>query len=48
MLYTILTRMIARGTTVGLQEKLDVFFAVGRVTEAEYTELTNQLSEGNE
>jgi len=43
MLYTILTRMIARGTTVGLQEKLDVFYAVGRLTEAEYQTLTEAL-----
>ena len=26
MLYTVLERMIARGNTVGLQDKLDVFF----------------------
>ena len=48
MLYTILTRMIARGNTVGLQEKLDVFYAVGRVTEAEYTELTGALADGGD
>ncbi len=48
MLYTILERMIARGNTVGLQDKLDVFYAVGRLTETEYTELTDRLSEGSE
>ena len=48
MLYQILTRMIARENTVGLQDKLDVFFAVGRLTETEYQELTDQLTEGSE
>ena len=43
MLYTILERMIARGTTVGLQEKLDIFYAVGRLTETEYQTLTTML-----
>jgi hypothetical protein len=46
MLYQVLTRMIARGNTVGLQEKLDVFFAVGRLTEMEYQELLGSLAEG--
>ena len=43
MLYTILERMIARGTTVGLQDKLDIFYAVGRLTETEYTTLSTML-----
>ena len=43
MLYTILERMIARGTTVGLQDKLDIFYAVGRLTETEYQTLTNAI-----
>jgi hypothetical protein len=47
MLYQILERMIARGNTVGLQDKLDVFFAVGRLTEMEYQVLTAQLTEGS-
>ena len=48
MLYQILERMIARGNTVGLQDKLDVFFAVGRLSEMEYQVLAAQLTEGNE
>ena len=48
MLYQILERMIARGSTVGLQDKLDIFYAVGRLTETEYQTLTDQLSEGSE
>ena len=48
MLYQILERMIVRGTTVGLQDKLDVFYAVGRLTETEYQTLTDSLTEGSE
>lgn len=39
MLYRTLKRMIALGQTEGMQEKLDVFYAANRITEAEYTEL---------
>ena len=48
MLYTILERMIARGNTVGLQDKLDVFYAVGRITETEYQTLTEAVTGGNQ
>jgi hypothetical protein len=48
MLHQILERMIARGNTVGLQDKLDIFYAVGRLTETEYQTLTDQLREGSE
>ncbi len=43
MLYNVLKRLIERGQTTGLREKLDVFYAVGSVTEAQYTELTGLL-----
>ena len=43
MLYRILKRMIERGNTEGLAEKIDIFFAVGKLTEAEYTELMDML-----
>jgi hypothetical protein len=46
MLYQILERMIARGSTAGLQEKIDIFFAVGRLTEMEYQALTAALAQG--
>jgi hypothetical protein len=36
--------MIERGNTVGMAEKLDIFFAADRISEAEYTELTNMLN----
>ena len=44
MLYRTLKRMIERGQTEGMQEKLDVFYAADRITEAEYTELSAMLN----
>ncbi len=46
MLYRVLKRMIERGQTEGLSEKLDVFYAAGKLSEAQYTELSDML--GNE
>lgn len=43
MLYRTLKRMIERGNTDGLEAKLDIFFAAGKLTEAEYTELISLL-----
>ena len=43
MLYRVLKRMIERGQMEGLAEKLDVFYAAGKLTEAQYTELTALL-----
>lgn len=43
MLYRVLKRMIERGQTEGMAEKLDVFYAAGKLSEAEYTELTALL-----
>ena len=45
MLYRTLKRMIERGQTDGLEEKIDIFFAAGKITEAEYTELMGMLTE---
>lgn len=39
MLYRTLKRMIERGNTNGIEEKLDVFYAADKLTEAEYSEL---------
>lgn len=44
MLYRTLKRMIERGQTAGVAEKLDIFFAANKLTEAEYTELTEMLA----
>lgn len=43
MLYRTLKRMIERGNTDGLEEKIDIFFAAGKITEAEYHELIAML-----
>jgi hypothetical protein len=43
MLYRVLKRLIETGSTAGLAEKIDVFFAVGKLTEEEYLELLAML-----
>ena len=43
MLYRTLKRMIERGQTDGLEDKLDIFFAAGKLTEAECNELLGLL-----
>ena len=45
MLYRTLKRMIERGNTAGMAEKLDIFFAADKLTAAEYQELTAMLAE---
>lgn len=44
MLYRTLKRMIERGQTAGMAEKLDIFYAADKLTEAQYTELTAMLT----
>lgn len=44
MLYRTLKRMIEKDLTDGLAEKIDIFFATGKLTEAEYNELTAMLA----
>lgn len=46
MPYRVIKRMIERGQTDGLADKLDIFFAAGKLTEAEYQELTGLLDTG--
>lgn len=43
MLYRTLKRMIQRGQTAGLEEKLDVFYAADKLAGEEYAELTALL-----
>ena len=43
MLYRTLKRMIERGQTDGLEDKLDIFFAAGKLTEVEDNELLGML-----
>ena len=47
MLYRTLKRMIERGQTDGMESKLDIFFAVDKLSEAEYTELLGMLKGAN-
>ena len=44
MLYRTLKRMIERGNTEGIEAKIDIFFAAGKLSEAEYTELVSMLN----
>lgn len=44
MLYRTLKRMIEKGQTEGLSEKIDIFFATGKISEVEYTELMGMLA----
>ena len=44
MLYRTLKRLIEMGNTTGLEEKIDIFFAVGKITKEEYDSLVESLS----
>ncbi len=44
MLYRTLKRLIDLRRTDGLAEKIDVFYATGKLTETEYNELTGMLA----
>ena len=44
MLYRTLKRMIERGQTDGIESKLDIFYAAGKISEAEYSALIGILS----
>ncbi len=43
MLYRTLKRMIERGNTAGIEEKLDIFYAADKLTQKEYEELSAML-----
>lgn len=45
MLFKVLERMIARGQTDDLMEKIDVFYAAGRITTEQYEQLSNMLND---
>lgn len=47
MLYRTLVRIIERGRTEGLEEKIDIFFADEKLTEVEYAELIRMLHPAN-
>lgn len=48
MLYRTLERMISRGQTEGMAEKLDVFYAADRLTGDEYAALRAMLENTEE
>ena len=48
MLYRTLQRLIAMGQIKNMSEKLDIFFAAGKLTSKEYSELTAQLEQVND
>ena len=43
MLFRTLKALIEAGRTDGLEEKIDIFFAAGKLTEEEYTILIDML-----
>lgn len=43
MLFRTLKRMIERGQTDGVEEKMDIFFAAGKLTQEEYNDLLELL-----
>ena len=43
VLYRTCKRMIERGSTDGLAEKIDIFYAAGKLTDEHYAELTGML-----
>ena len=44
MLFNVLKRMIERGNIEGLINKIDIFFAAGKLNEDEYLELTKMVN----
>ena len=44
-LYNICKRMIERGQTGGMAKKLDIFYAANKLTDEQYAELTEMLTE---
>ncbi len=45
MLFRMIKRLIELGQTEGLAEKVDVFFAAGKLTEQEYLEILDLLAQ---
>ena len=44
MLYRTLVALIRKGRTDGLAEKIDIFYAAGKLTEDQYMELVDMLT----
>lgn len=43
MIYKLLKNMILRGQTEGIEHRIDVFYAAGKLTDEEYNELISLL-----
>lgn len=43
MIYRMLKNMILRGKTEGIETRIDVFYAAGKLTDEEYAELISML-----
>ena len=46
-LYRTLLALIKKGKTEGLAEKIDIFFATGKITKEQYSTLTEMLPKGD-
>lgn len=44
MLFRTLKRMIERGQTEGIEEKIDIFYAANKITKSQYNELLEMLN----
>ena len=44
MLYKTLMRMIERGNTEGITEKIDIFYAAAKLTDEEYAALAEAIA----
>ena len=45
MIYKMLKNMILRGQTEGIEHRIDVFYAAGKLTDEEYSSLIEMLGE---
>ena len=45
MLFRTLKRMIEKNQTDGIADKIDIFFATGKLTESEWNTLTEMLKQ---
>lgn len=45
MTYQLIKKLIATGKTYGLQNKIDILYTCGRLTDEQYTEITSLLKE---
>ena len=48
MSYILFRKLIETGKTIGLAEKADVMYTLGRLTDEQYTEIIGKLNEEGE